>query len=56
MKYAAQEIPQIDTEVAEKGHLWMETSQPGYFTTCCRETVEMTVPPGNRRELDLNRT
>ena len=24
--YAAQEIPQIDAEIAEKGHLWMETS------------------------------
>jgi len=22
LKYAAQEIPQIDTEIAEKGHLW----------------------------------
>jgi hypothetical protein len=28
--YAAQGIPQIDTEIAEKGHFWMETSsQPG---------------------------
>jgi hypothetical protein len=26
LKYAAQEIPQIDAEIAEKGHLWMETS------------------------------
>jgi len=25
LKYAAQEIPQIDTEIAEKTHLWMET-------------------------------
>jgi len=24
--YVAQEIPQIDTEIAEKGHFWMETS------------------------------
>ena len=24
--YAAQEIPQIDTEIAEKDHLWMETN------------------------------
>ena len=23
--YAAQEIPKIDAEIAEKGHLWMET-------------------------------
>ena len=23
--YAAQVIPQIDTEIAEKGHFWMET-------------------------------
>jgi len=26
LEYAAQEIPQIDTEIAEKGHLWMETN------------------------------
>ncbi len=26
LNYAAQEIPQIDTEVAKKGHLWMETN------------------------------
>jgi hypothetical protein len=24
--YAAQTIPQIDAEIAEKGHFWMETS------------------------------
>ena len=24
--YAAQLIPQIDAEIAEKGHFWMETS------------------------------
>jgi hypothetical protein len=24
--YAAQAIPPIDAEVAEKGHLWMETN------------------------------
>ena len=24
--YAAQAIPPIDAEIAEKGHLWMETS------------------------------
>jgi hypothetical protein len=24
--YAAQEIPPIDAEIAEKGHLWTETS------------------------------
>ena len=23
--YAAQEIPQIDTEIAEKSHFWIET-------------------------------
>jgi len=23
--YVAQEIPQIDAEIAEKGHFWMET-------------------------------
>ena len=26
LKYGAYEIPQIDTEIAEKGHLWMETN------------------------------
>ena len=26
MWYAAQGIPQIDAEIAEKGHLWMETN------------------------------
>jgi len=25
-RYVAQAIPQIDAEIAEKGHLWMETS------------------------------
>ena len=25
-KYAAQVIPQIDAEIAEKGHFWMETN------------------------------
>jgi hypothetical protein len=24
--YAAQTIPRIDAEIAEKGHLWMETN------------------------------
>ncbi|NVM24015.1 MAG: hypothetical protein HWN68_19830 [Desulfobacterales bacterium] len=24
--YVAQAIPQIDAEIAEKGHLWMDTS------------------------------
>ena len=24
--YAAQAIPQIDTEIGQKGHLWMETN------------------------------
>jgi len=24
-RYAAQVIPRIDTEIAEKGHFWMET-------------------------------
>ena len=24
--YVAQAIPQIDAEIAEKGHLWMETN------------------------------
>jgi len=24
--YATQTIPQIDTEIAEKGHFWMETN------------------------------
>jgi len=26
LEYVAQGIPQIDAEIAEKGHLWMETS------------------------------
>jgi hypothetical protein len=26
MWYAAQVIPQIDAEIAEKGHFWLETS------------------------------
>jgi hypothetical protein len=26
LTYAAQEIPQVDTEIAEKGNFWMETS------------------------------
>ena len=25
--YAAQTIPQIDAEIAEKGHFWMETNE-----------------------------
>jgi len=25
VNYAAQAIPQIDAEIAEKGHFWMET-------------------------------
>ena len=25
LMYAAQTIPQIDAEIAEKGHFWMET-------------------------------
>ncbi|NVM22719.1 MAG: hypothetical protein HWN68_13180 [Desulfobacterales bacterium] len=25
-RYVAQAIPQIDAEIAEKGHLWMETN------------------------------
>jgi hypothetical protein len=34
--YAAQTIPQIDAEIAEKGHFWMETkyfSLSGYKST-----------------------
>jgi hypothetical protein len=27
LQYVAQEIPQIDTEIAAKGHLWMEISE-----------------------------
>ena len=26
LKYAAQEILKIDTEIAQKGHVWMETA------------------------------
>jgi len=26
LKYAAQAIPRIDTEIVKKGHFWMETS------------------------------
>jgi len=26
LEYAAQGIPQIDEEIAENGHFWMETS------------------------------
>ena len=26
LAYAKPEIPQIDTEIPEKGHLWMKTS------------------------------
>jgi len=29
--YAAQANPQFDTEIAEKGHLWMETNQQLIF-------------------------
>jgi hypothetical protein len=29
--YAAQGIPQIDTEIAEKGHFKMETREPYSF-------------------------
>jgi hypothetical protein len=28
-RYVAQAIPQIDAEIAEKGHLWMETRLTG---------------------------
>jgi hypothetical protein len=31
LKYAAQEIPQIDAEIAKKGHLWMETNYLPYL-------------------------
>ena len=30
--YAAQAIPPIDTEIAEKGHLWMETISTRHAT------------------------
>ncbi len=31
--YDAQAIPQIDAEIAEKGHFWMETRLNGFDTT-----------------------
>ena len=31
--YAAQEIPQIDAEIAQKGHFRMETKQGSNMTT-----------------------
>ena len=34
----------------------VNSSQPGCFTNCRRETVEKDVPPGYRRGLDLRRT
>jgi len=29
--YVAQATPQFDTEIVEKGHLWMETKKQSYF-------------------------
>ena len=29
-QYGTQETPQIDKEIGEKDHLWMETNEPGY--------------------------
>ncbi|MBW2021227.1 MAG: nucleotidyl transferase AbiEii/AbiGii toxin family protein, partial [Deltaproteobacteria bacterium] len=48
LKYAAQVIPQIDAEIAEKGHLWMETRE-------CREGLGVVLPfnDAEREFLDL---
>jgi len=35
--YAAQVTPPIDAEIAEKGHLWTETSSPPVPPTVGRE-------------------
>jgi len=32
--YAAQEIPQIDTEIAQKGHFRMETKDYRFIADC----------------------
>jgi len=43
LKYAAQEVPQIDTEIAEKGHLWMKTILEWLYIPCaCGVAVDCT--------------
>ncbi len=34
--YAAQVIPPIDAEIAEKGHFWMETNRGGNLYVAIR--------------------
>ncbi len=33
-RYVAQATPQFDTEIAEKGHLWMENSLYVFLNLC----------------------
>ena len=44
--YAAQAIPQIDAEIAEKGHFWMETNAGSDFhksLKACQEVRERRI-------------
>jgi len=45
-----------ERDLAGKGNLFVVWASPGCFMNFRRETVEMAVPPGNRRELDPRRT
>jgi hypothetical protein len=44
--YAAQAIPPIDAEIAEKGHLWVETNLGGWETTMAASTENSTALAG----------
>jgi hypothetical protein len=44
-RYVAQAIPQIDAEIAEKGHLWMETSLDNHMAKACPWFGSPRVPP-----------
>ena len=44
LRRIAQAIPQIDAEIAEKGHLWMETSLKSVSLFCCSSK---TIRPNN---------
>jgi hypothetical protein len=41
LKYAKPEIPQIDSEIAEKGHLWMETQLGSYSSPIARTNAAL---------------
>jgi hypothetical protein len=42
-RYVAQAIPQIDAEIAEKCHLWMETSYLPFLLSLSRRAFSLAV-------------